>query len=90
MQGYLRTLFSAPQKFGKNQALKAFSKIVGSEILEENLQEASQLAVSNILNQRANDLWKVDFSVDCSRENFLQTALLTTLTTGIMASKSGI
>jgi hypothetical protein len=64
--------------------------VLGKEILEENLQEASQLATANMLNLRANDKRNVKFDADFSRKNFAQTALLTTLTTGLATSKTAI
>ena len=63
---------------------------MGAEILEENLQEASQLAMGNVINLRANDLWNVKFEADFNWKNFAQTALLTTLTTGLATSKTAI
>jgi hypothetical protein len=62
--------------------------VLGKEILEENLQEASQLVAANMLNLRANDQRDVKFDTDFNRKNFAQTALLTTLTTGLATSKT--
>lgn len=69
---------------------KQILKMITKEILSENLQEASQLVAENWVNYIANHLTNSKFPVDFSWENFVQTAVLTTLTTGLVAGKAGI
>jgi len=89
-KNYLKTLLWNGSKKELLAGVKVFGKMMGAEILEENLQEASQLAMGNVINLRANDLWNVKFEADFNWKNFAQTALLTTLTTGLATSKTAI
>ena len=62
---------------------KAFLKNVWMEILEENIQEWLQTIAWNLINMFANGIWWTDLWVDWHRENFAETAIITTLTTWI-------
>jgi hypothetical protein len=46
--------------------------------------------MGNVINLRANNQRNVKFDADFSRKNFAQTALLTTLTTGLATAPSAI
>lgn len=84
-KSYIKPLFSSNSKQGFLSAFKSFSKLIWKEILEENFQEVAQLDISIAINQRANGRRNADFWTDFTWQNFTHTALLTTLTTWIMA-----
>lgn len=62
---------------------KIFLKNVLMEIVEENIQEALQLAAGNLINMYIDGKRWTKFWADWSWENFAQTAIITTLTTWI-------
>lgn len=69
---------------------KLVLKELGKEVVEENLQEALQLAVGNGINMWANGERDTTFDANMSWENFASTALLTTLTTGIASTPGAV
>ena len=62
---------------------KYFLKTVWREIAEENLQEWLQLAAWNLINDAVNGIRNTGLESDWNPNNFLSTAIITTLTTGI-------
>ena len=84
---YLKEILKSGNKQNLIQVWKLFLKHIGTEIVKEDAQESLQLAAWNLINLRANDqfdLWN-GFDVNWDRKNFAATAIITSLTTGIVA-----
>ena len=93
-KSYIKEILKWESKKSLKSLWKMFLKNVWSEVLEENFQEALQLSTWNLINMRANDqfdLWQIKgdgtekLDADWNPKNFAATALVTTLTTWIVA-----
>lgn len=96
-KAYIKELLKSGEKQSLKVIWKMFLKNVGSEIVEENLQEVLQLAAWNLVNMWANDqfdLWKIEWDgtkrldADRNPKNFAATALVTTITTWLVTTWS--
>lgn len=86
---YIKELLKTWSKQSLKAIGKAFLKNVWSEIWEEIFQEEVQLAAWNLINMWANNQYDIpkdnELGADRHRKNFTATALVTALTTWIVA-----
>ena len=88
-KSYIREILKTESKESLKAIWKLFLKNVWSEIAEEIFQEEVQLAAGNLVNMWANDKYNLTgdnkLDADWNPKNFLATAMVTALTTWIVA-----
>lgn len=76
-------------KATKGDVAKVIARNVSTEIAKENIQEISQTLADRAVKASANSILGNDyFDVEISKEELLETAILTTLSTGALAGKT--
>ena len=84
---YLKIL--AKGKATRGDVARVIARNVSTEIKKENIQEISQTVADRVVKASANSILGNDyFDVEISKEELLETVILTTLSTGALAGKT--
>jgi hypothetical protein len=79
----------AKGKATRGDVAKVIARNVSTEIAKENIQEISQTVADRVVKASSNSILGNDyFDVEISKEELLETAILTTLSTGALAAKT--